>query len=285
MERQSTEDETSSVLTSINLDRARMASGVVKKLRLEKGKLVVPAQGLEKLAGAVLQGQSSDGKPVEVAVCSTEPDAQDPALVRYQIEIWNPESATWKNPCIATHRTPTPRALAMQGVWDPSGSRHEAPGRFTFACENGAIAKCATWGYKPWEMKNGRSLAELHQACTRMARADYCGNGRSHTREDTPIDMYDELQLLTRTREASAAWQPERASFEASWSPEGAGCLARTRDGQALETILAECPGRFEPSIEDLGEGDRCAVSRKGVPARAALLRNRSYGNGQQAAF
>ena len=30
-----------------------------------------------------------------------------------------------------------------------------------------------------------------------MVRADYCGDGRSHTREDTTIDMYDGLGVLS----------------------------------------------------------------------------------------
>jgi hypothetical protein len=277
--RQDTADETSSVLASIDLGNVQLAGGAVKTVLLEKGRLVVPAPGAESLVGAVLQGRSSDGQPVEVALCGAEPDSRDPAVVRYRIEVWNAESETWKNPCIATHRVPTPRVLAVNGVWDQSGARQEAPGKFTFACENGAIAKCIDWGYKPWEMKNGRSLAEMHQACTRMARADYCGNGRSHTREDTAIDMYDRLGLLTRTTMATAGWDPGQASFEAAWTPDGASCLARTRDGAALETILAECPSRFEPKAEDLGEGDRCTMSHKDGHPEAALLRNHSYGN------
>jgi hypothetical protein len=244
---------------------------------------VAPALKPEGLVGAVLQGTSSDGQPVEVALCRAEPDARDPAMFRYQIEVWHAESATWRNPCIATHLVPKPQALALQEVWDSSGAKHEVPGKFTFACENGAIAKCIDWGYKPWEMKDGHSMEELHQACTRMARADYCGNGRSHTREDAPIDMYDSLGILTRTRVATSGWDPALASFEASWSPEGASCLARTRDGHALETILQECPGRFETAAKDLGEDDHCMARRKDARPEEAPLRNRSYGNDAQA--
>jgi hypothetical protein len=283
MKRQTAEDETSTVLASIDLDRVRLDGGAAKKLRLEKGRLVAPALGPEKLVGAVLQGTSSDGQPIEVALCGAEPDAQDPTLVRYRIEVWRVESATWANPCIATHRAPSPKALAVEGVWNRSGARLDVPGKFTFACENGAIAKCIGWGYKPWEKKDGQSLEALHQACTRMARADYCGNGRSHTREDAPIDMYDGLGVLTRTRVATAGWDPELATFEAEWTPEGASCLSRTRDEQPVETVLAECPDRFEAGTKDLGEGDRCAVRRKGGDAGPALLRNRSYGRGERA--
>jgi hypothetical protein len=270
-------DEASTVMAALDLNRIQQGGASLKGVRLENGKLEAPLQAGKSLIGAMLQGTDSDGQPVEVTLCSAQPDAEDPSITWYQIEMWNAESATWKNPCIATARVASPRALAVQGVWDSSGAKHEAPGKFTFACENGAIAKCVDWGYKPWNVKGGRSLGELHQACTRMARADYCGNGRSHTREDTSIDMYDELKLLTRTTAATAGWDPGKASFEAAWSPEGAWCLARTRDGRALETIQAECPGRFEADTRDLGEGDRCAVRRRDARPEGALLRNHSY--------
>jgi hypothetical protein len=280
--RQKVERETSSVLASVDLGRVRLGGAALKGVRLEEGRLVAPSRTPEGLVGAVLQGTNSDGRSVEVALCGAEPEASDPAMRWYRIEVWNATSASWENPCIATHRVPSPRALAVQGVWDERGARHEAPGKFTFACESGAIAKCVGWGYKPWASRDGVALKELHQACTRMARADYCGDGRSHTHEDTPIDMYDSQGVLTRTTQASAGWQPERASFEAAWTSEGAWCLARTRDGKALETILAQCPGRFEASHKDLGQGDQCTVLRQGAGGDPVLLRNHSYDKGGQ---
>jgi hypothetical protein len=277
--------ETSSVLTSLELGRVELGGVPLKGVRLEEGRLVAPSRAPEELVGAMLQGTASNGQPVEVALCAAERDANDASMYWYRIQVWNAESATWENPCIATGLVSAPRALAVGGVWDEKGARQEVKGRFTFACENGAIAKCADWGYKPWAKKDGRSLTDLHQACTRMARADYCGDGRSHTREDNPIDMYDVLQLLTRTTEPSGGWDPAKASFEAAWSPDGAACLARTRDGAALETVLKQCPERFEMGAKDLGEGDRCTVRRKGARSEAALLRNHSYGNGEQASL
>lgn len=283
--RQAADKETSSVLASVDLGRVQLGASALKGARIEDGRLAVPALTPEELVGATLQGTASDGQSVEVALCGAERAPNDPSMAWYRIEVWNAESASWENPCIATSRAPSPRALAVPGVWDETGARHEAPGKFTFACENGAIAKCINWGYKPWAKKDGQSLQELHQACTRMARADYCGDGRSHTREDNVIDMYDDLQILTRTTEATAGWEPARASFEAAWTPEGASCLARTRDGRAVETILAECPGRFEVGSKDLGQGDRCTVRRKDGRGEAALLRNHASGKGEQALF
>jgi hypothetical protein len=281
---QTADKEMSTVLASLDLKSARLNGATLKGLRLEDGRLVAPAAPApEGLAGATLQGAASDGQPVEVAVCGAKADANDASLVRYSIEVWDAESGSWTNPCIPTNRVPEPKALAVRGIWDEKGAHSDSPGKFTFACENGAIAKCIDWGYKPWANKEGRSLQDLHQACTRMLRADYCGDGRSHTREQSVIDMYDGLQILTRTTQASRAWDPANASFEAAWSPDGASCLARTRDGQALETVLAQCPEHFEPATKDLGQGDHCTVQRKGGGAEKALLRNHAYGKAQQA--
>lgn len=271
-------DETRSVLVSVGLQPVAKANTSVKALRLENGRLVASPQS-SSLVGTVLQGTSSDGKPVEVALCGAEPSADDPGTIFYRIEAWNPLAKAWDNPCVPTSSVPDPRAVAVSGVWDGTGARHDVKGKFTLACENGAITKCIRWGYKPWEKKEGKSLADLHQACTRMARADYCGNGQNHTHQDTIIDMYDQLGLLSPTAQASSGWDPARASFEAAWAPDGATCLARTRDGRDMETILQECPGRFRAgAAAELGQGDRCTVQRADVSPGPALLRNRSYG-------
>jgi len=271
-------EERSSVLVSVALDPVRPVDGEVKALQLQGGQLVAAPAG-KKVAGAVVQGIASDGKPVEVAICSAEPSAEDPEMVWYGIEAWNPVAQDWENPCVAVSRTPNPRVLAVRGVWDATGARQEVPGRFTFACESGAIAKCIHWGYKPWASRGGKSLSDLHQACTRMARADYCGDGRSHTHEDTIIDMYDQYGLITPSTEVSAEWDPARGSFEAAWGPDGATCLSHTRDGRAVETVLQECPSRFRTGAAvELGQGDRCLIQRVDANPKTTLLRNRSYG-------
>jgi hypothetical protein len=267
-----------SVLVSVDITSPREVDAALTALRLEKGRLVASPQASTSLVGTVLQGTSSDGKSVEVALCGAEPAPEDPDMIWYRIEAWNPEAQEWENPCVATQTVSDPRALAVGGVWDASGARRQVPGRLTLACENGAITKCINWGYKPWTRLGGQSLADLHQACTRMARADYCGNGQSHTHEATLIDMYDRLGVLSVTTEALGNWDPARASFEAAWAPDGAACVSRTRDGSALETILQECPGRFRAGAEvDLGQGDRCTLQREGMSPGAALLHNRSY--------
>jgi hypothetical protein len=278
-------EERSSVLVSVAL-APRQADAGGKALRVEGGRLVASSAleggtATSGVVGAVLQGTDSNGKPVEVAICGAEPSPMDPGMVVYRIEAWNAVAQEWENPCVALNSVPDPRALVVSGAWDASGAHQDAPDKFTFACQNGAIAKCILWGYKPWASHNGQPLADLHQACTRMARADYCGNGRSHTYQDNTIDMYDRLGLLQRTTEASGAWNPAKASFEAAWAPDGATCLARTRDGRELASLLQECPNRFQPAEgAALGKGEPCALRQAGVSPESALLRNLSYGKG-----
>jgi ADYC domain-containing protein len=276
--------ETSSVLISVALAPMKGVGAQVKTLQLKGGSLEVSPAGT-KVAGMVLQGSSSDGEPVEVTICGAESSPQSPEMVWYRIEAWNPVAQEWENPCVATDRVPSPRALAVSGVWDLTGARKDLLDRFTFACENGAISKCIGWGYKPWASRDGKPLTELHQACTRMARADYCGDGRSHTYQDNIIDMYDQFGVLTRTPEGSADWDPT-LTFEAAWGPEGALCMEHTRNGSALETVLAECPNRFRKGMAvDLGDGDRCSVQRANRDPKIALLRNKSHEVAQVAAL
>ena len=65
------------------------------------------------------------------------------------------------------------------------------------------------------------SLADYHQACTRLARADYCGDGVPNTLNNTPIDVFDRLSSAIQTKASSGSeWK-----FEAEWGPNGAQCL------------------------------------------------------------
>ncbi|WP_224241795.1 ADYC domain-containing protein [Hyalangium gracile] len=132
-------------------------------------------------------------------------------------------------------------AVPISGVFDTTYGRRsdEDPSRFTFGCDSGVIAKCYRWGYKPWleGQDSQTSMKDMHEACTRMARADYCGNGTSFTLDGTPIHPWDDLDTAIRPL-------PENAStplFEAGWSPHGAVCLSKTR-WEHLKPMPAGCP-------------------------------------------
>jgi hypothetical protein len=263
-------------LVSVSLSGARLRGKELSPLRLEEGRLMTTTSARE-FVGAVLQGKTLDGTSLEVALCGAEPDARDSSVERYRLEVWRATSQTWEDPCIATGGRVTGRALAVSGVWNASGASGAVEGQFTFACEAGTIAKCVDWGYKPWSEKDGQSLTALHQACTRMARADYCGNGKSHTSDGVLIDVYDDYKVMTRMTESGGGWDVSRGAFEAAWNPEGATCLSHLRDGKAVETVMQECPGRFQWAEKDLGGDDRCTVIRKDANVESASLRNRSY--------
>lgn len=119
------------------------------------------------------------------------------------------------------------KGVIVPGVWDATGARHDSSDVQTFACESGVIAKCVLWGYAP-----SRVGAEAHQACTRMARADYGGNGISYTREGTAIDVLD----------SSGAQSYASFAFEAGWNANGAVCASRTRYEGPQPSCLRDLP-------------------------------------------
>ncbi|MEO0537615.1 MAG: ADYC domain-containing protein [Cyanobacteria bacterium P01_A01_bin.123] len=130
------------------------------------------------------------------------------------------------------------RAVALPGQWDSTGSYLDN-NEITFACTSGVIGKCVLWGYHPQQTVEGYSLQDLHQACTRMARADYCGDGVSHTRDGTEIDIYDRLSIQMPTTHSAMA-------FEAAWGPDGAVWISRTRWPEAITYVHANCPERLQ---------------------------------------
>ncbi|MBF0443286.1 MAG: hypothetical protein HQK54_15360 [Oligoflexales bacterium] len=159
-------------------------------------------------------------------------------LALFAVSYQDPSDSNWKNFCL-----PDPdgvsRAIPLPGFWDKSGNFNEKEGTITFACTSGVIAKCVRWGYIPWKNVQGKSLKDLHQACTRMARADYCGNGKSHTRDGTMIDVFDPLGIQKRTDD-------DKFFFEAAWSTDGATYVAKARWFETLEEIVKECPEKLK---------------------------------------
>jgi hypothetical protein len=134
------------------------------------------------------------------------------------------------------------------------------------------LAKCARWGYRPWQSYNGVPLAAYHQACTRMARADYCGDGESHTKDGTPVDIYDNLGLLVRGNDPLL-------HFEASWTPRGAYCISKQRWLELTAILTDSCLQKFSLTLETttVESNDVCYARRTDLNAADSLVNNRSY--------
>jgi hypothetical protein len=190
-------------------------------------------------AGTIIQALDETGHSIALRIDGSEPDPidVDGELRLYRVSIQVGDG--WQPFCLPDV-TGLSAAIPVQGSWGWDGVRKEAPqGAFTFACTNGAIGKCMRWGYKPWKSSGGISLDQHHAACVRMVRADYCGDGRHHTVNGTPIDVYDRLGI--QKPEAAA----EKEELEAAWGPDGATYLRVPRQSDDVDAIVRECPARL----------------------------------------
>ncbi len=213
------------------------------------------------LVGAVLT-LSVNGAPVRALIAGIEEDPENPGRGVFLHDLRLLAEDGSETPfCL-----PGPDGIAagfpLAGRSDGRGVLAEAgPGEFEFICTAGALGKCVRFGYRPWETgADGRSMREVYNACVRMVRADWCGDGRGHTVDGTLIGFTDSLGINTPEE---AAEDPEWATvqFEAAWGPEGAVCVARQRLDQfgGLDAILAECPrlaGRLGPEACAPGRPD-----------------------------
>ena len=148
----------------------------------------------------------------------------------HKVSVLDPGTGTWSSLCRDAHGQPT-EAIALANHWNPTtGARVNDAAAVTLACRDAVLAKCVEWGYRPWASATRCvggtctqvSLAEYHQACTRMARADYCGNGTPHTLNGTPIDVYDRLSAAVQSESTKGL---SNWSIEAEWGPNGAVCV------------------------------------------------------------
>jgi hypothetical protein len=134
-------------------------------------------------------------------------------------------------------------------------------------------------GYKPWKnSRDGVSLWELHQACTRMLRADYCGDGTPHTRDGTRVEVYDTMGIQSPEPDSGL-------SFEAGWRADGAVCVRKVRIAEitSLESAGAGVPGAAARARR--GGVQRGARSpARGVGNKSILARPR-YGNARIRSF
>lgn len=154
---------------------------------------------------------------VLTALVDVEP--LDGSTLAHHMVVYDPQNGGWHDPCPDNGGL---GLIPLQGAWDPKTGDALGGSQVTLACRDDVLAKCVEWGYEPWV---SAEVADLHQACTRMARADYCGDGTPMTIDGTKIDVYDTLGI----QEQATDWR-----VEAEWGPDGATCVG----GNALRLGL-----------------------------------------------
>ncbi|MBS2032983.1 MAG: hypothetical protein JST54_34240 [Deltaproteobacteria bacterium] len=189
----------------------------------------------------MIDALDDEGKPVVLRVESIAADPRDAAgevhlygLSLQRGQAWVPYCA----PDIDGRRA----AIPVGGAWAASGEPIDAGAdALTFACTSGAIGKCLRLGYAPWrKVDGGPSLARLHSACVRMIRADYCGDGKSHTVDGTVIDIAD-VRNIQKLEPSNAGAEV----LEAGWSENGATYLDVPRLNDDVAAIVRECPKKL----------------------------------------
>ena len=191
-----------------------------------------------------------------VRIEAVEPDPRDRSgeTTLYALSVADARTGARRNLCSPDpygERWGFPLAAAY-------GADGRATGSFAITCTAGAQAKCIRFGYRPWHA----AMVDLHAACVHMVRADYCGDGTPHTRNGTPIDIYDHVGIQQDEPKPGM-------TFEAAWGPKGAVCVAHTRIPAVatLDQVLAACPRlRHAPT------GAACSDGVAG-----ALLFNKSF--------
>jgi hypothetical protein len=146
------------------------------------------------------------------------------------------------------------QSIIQPGYFDEKGALHlDEPGVFTFGCLSGVIGKCGKWKYLPWEM------SDAHWACTRAARADYCGTGETHTLDDTPVDIYDNANPPLMTQDATTPTDGRaHVTYESAWTKDGSFCVTGPRWPQLIDPAGKQLCGASSPIIDPQGNPYLC---------------------------
>jgi hypothetical protein len=221
--------------------------------------------------GVTLRGLLDTGAGTEramdfrIAEVKPEDPAQEPKTLPpgargwtwlYRLEVRVPRKG-WQTACAPDPKGATV-ALPVGAVWPRNGKRQASTTRFTFSCTAGAVAKCYRWGYRPWYLDpaDPKLFERVHVGCTRMARADYCGDGMPHTKAGTTIFEWDNLQPPIATPLGQV---PTTMMFESGWAACGAICLSKFR-WQQLRAICFGIPScLYRPPVAGAARGQLVA--------------------------
>jgi hypothetical protein len=185
--------------------------------------------------GAHMTGMLSNGDSLDLRIDDVTPlDGANSDVLAYAVSVAT--DAGWTSLCGYEADGSVKRALAVPGTWNTqTGAWSDETQQFSFACRHASIAKCVEFGYKNW-----LGYADHQHACVRMLRADYCGDGVTHTVNGTPINLYDNAGVQLDTE----SWP-----VDAEWTEDGALCFnhhrGTTEPSCAPEKFRADC-GSFD---------------------------------------
>ena len=237
---------------------ATLNGSALSNFHLENGELIgvqngVTLRGATGLVNAHLFAEAENKSAHQSAVIeyritaiASELTKYDPTSTGntflYSLEQNVDNTGTWSTAC-PVDSDGRSAAIPLADTWDDKGDRNSSAMLFTLACTVSSIGDCYRWGYRPWVTGHG-NLKITHWACTRLARADYCGDGQNHTLPGTLINVWDELTPPIQAQGAT----PDGMTFEAAWSQTGALCLSHTRWASSNGSVVAvECPNKLHP--------------------------------------
>jgi hypothetical protein len=211
------------------------------------------------LVGATLTIAAGDGvQRVRIDAVERDPDATVGEVWLHTFSTQNADGS-WRNVC---NPGPDGRRQGFPIAGRARGDAALDPAEatvFDITCTGGARGKCVRFGYLPWADQG----YDRYNACVRMVRADYCGDGGGTTRDGMLIDMYDDQRIQTTDNDPGL-------EFEAGWSANGAVCVRRVRvkENVSLKTLVEMCP-RLKGRV-----GDMCTEEK--ARSLGAWLFNRS---------
>ena len=232
---------------------------------IKKGELFLVLANGTTISGKALVGAyvpaDRNGNRVWTIINSVSHDPTFPegGTSLYGIDVINSDGTT--SPLCGPDRNGVSAAIPVAALFNTHGDRVESTTQFTFSCTSGVVAKCYRWGYRPWLQGAGSpdEFTNLHWACVRMARADYCGNGQTWTHTGTLINMWD-LAPAPGPFQSHGPSDPTFV-FEAGWSTRGAVCLSKQRWATLPPDIAANCPDRLVPPGASTSAGTVCNSS------------------------
>jgi hypothetical protein len=195
---------------------------------------------------------ASSASKVDVKLESASTDPSGSGFILYKVKYFDPASPSsgWLDYCGPGG---TNKAVVLMGTWDKEAKFSPSPSGnpFSFACIDTAAGKCQR-DPKLYNTTLSDTLpSDYFQACTRMLRADYCGDGKSHTVTGRPISVKDKLGR-------NAGWDhvPDGRPwvYETGWGRDGANCV---RGDARAPTKPFDCASKL------LSVGENCRNHNK----------------------